>query len=29
MSEPVSWHRLFSLSLIDFFRGTPVTVEPE
>src|SRR5262245_40373404 len=23
------WHRLFGLSLVDFFRGTPVTVELE
>src|SRR5688572_12734211 len=29
MSEPVSWHRLFGLSLIDFFRGTPVEVKLE
>jgi hypothetical protein len=29
MSEPVSWHRLFGLSLIDFFRGTPIEVKLE
>jgi len=29
MSEPTSWHRLFGLSLVDFFRGTPVSVELE
>ncbi len=29
MSEPKAWHRLFGLSLVDFFRGTPVTVEME
>jgi hypothetical protein len=29
MSEPRSWHRLFGLSLVDFFRGTPVSVELE
>src|SRR5947209_20601518 len=29
MSEPTAWHRLFGLSLVDFFRGTPVTVELE
>lgn len=29
MSEARPWHRLFGLSLIDFFRGTPVTVELE
>ncbi len=23
------WHRLFGLSLVDFFRGMPVTVELE
>src|SRR5437660_311439 len=27
--EQRPWHRLFSLSWIDFFRGQPVTVEPE
>jgi hypothetical protein len=29
MSEPISWHRLFGLSLVDFFRGMPVHVELE
>jgi hypothetical protein len=29
MSEPTSWHRLFGLSLVDLFRGTPVSVELE
>ncbi len=29
MSEPRPWHRLFGLSLVDFFRGLPVTVEME
>jgi hypothetical protein len=29
MSEPQPWHRLFGLSLVDFFRGLPVTVELE
>ena len=29
MSEPTAWHRLFGLSLVDFFRGMPVTVELE
>src|SRR5436853_4394630 len=29
MSEPRPWHRLFGLSLVDFFRGTPVSVELE
>src|SRR5437868_1818787 len=29
MSEPTSWHRLFGLSLVDFFRGMPVSVELE
>jgi hypothetical protein len=29
MSEPIPWHRLFGLSLVDFFRGTPVSVELE
>jgi hypothetical protein len=29
MSEPKSWHRLFGLSLVDFFRGMPVSVELE
>jgi hypothetical protein len=29
MSEPKPWHRLFGLSLVDFFRGTPVSVELE
>src|SRR5437764_8982656 len=29
MSEPTPWHRLFGLSLIDFFRGLPVSVELE
>jgi hypothetical protein len=29
MSEPRPWHRLFGLSLVDFFRGTPVQVELE
>jgi hypothetical protein len=29
MSEARAWHRLFGLSLVDLFRGTPVTVELE
>lgn len=29
MSEPIPWHRLFGLSLVDFFRGLPVRVELE
>src|SRR5436309_1542357 len=29
MSELRPWHRLFGLSLVDFFRGMPVTVELE
>ena len=29
MDEQQPWHQLFALSWIDFFRGTPVTVEPE
>src|SRR5881398_3049592 len=29
MSEARAWHRLFGLSLVDFFRGMPVTVELE
>src|SRR5438876_4090786 len=29
MSEATAWHRLFGLSLIDFFRGMPVVVELE
>src|SRR5262245_32859536 len=29
MSEQQPWHRFFALSWIDFFRGLPVTVEPE
>jgi hypothetical protein len=29
MDEQQPWHRLFALSWVDFFRGTPVTVEPE
>jgi hypothetical protein len=29
MDEQRPWHRLFALSWMDFFRGTPVTVEPE
>ncbi len=29
MSEPRPWHRLFGVSLVDFFRGTPVVVELE
>ena len=29
MSEPTPWHRLFGLSLVDLFRGTPVSVELE
>src|SRR5258708_37850203 len=29
MSEPIPWHRLFGLSLVDFFRGLPVHVEME
>jgi hypothetical protein len=29
MSEPRPWHRLFGLSLVDFFRGMPVSVELE
>jgi hypothetical protein len=27
MSEPTPWHRLFGLSLVDFFSGLPVIVE--
>jgi hypothetical protein len=29
MDEQRPWHRLFGLSWIDFFRGLPVTVDPE
>jgi hypothetical protein len=29
MDEQRLWHRLFALSWVDFFRGVPVTVEPE
>jgi hypothetical protein len=29
MSDARPWHRLFGLSLVDFFRGMPVTVELE
>jgi hypothetical protein len=29
MIEPRPWHRLFGLSLVDFFRDTPVSVELE
>jgi hypothetical protein len=29
LSEPTPWHRLFGLSLVDFFRDLPVTVELE
>src|SRR6516164_1359939 len=29
MSERTSWHQLFGLSLVDFFRGMPVEVELE
>src|SRR5947208_16296638 len=29
MSDQRPWHRLFGLSLMDFFRGLPVTVEME
>jgi hypothetical protein len=29
MDEQRPWHRLFALSWVDFFRGLPVTVEPE
>jgi hypothetical protein len=29
MSEPISWHRLFGLSLVDFFRGMPIAVKLE
>ncbi len=29
MDEQRPWHRLFALSWIDFFRGQPVTVDPE
>jgi hypothetical protein len=29
MEESRPWHHLFGLSWTDFFRGTPVTVEPE
>jgi hypothetical protein len=25
MSELIPWYRLFGLSLVDFFRGMPVT----
>src|SRR5437868_4607747 len=29
MSESRDWHRLFGLSLVDFFRGMPVAVDME
>jgi hypothetical protein len=29
MDKPTSWHQLFGLSLVDFFRGMPVSVELE
>src|SRR5947207_11815598 len=29
MSAAIPWHRLFGLSLVDFFRGMPVSVEYE
>jgi hypothetical protein len=29
MSEPKPWHRLFGTSLVDLFRGLPITVEME
>ena len=29
MGEPRPWHRLFGLSLVDFFRGLPVRIELE
>jgi hypothetical protein len=29
MSEPRPWHRLFGLSLLDFFRGLSIRVEWE
>ena len=29
MIEPIPWHRLFGLSLVDFFRDMPVSVELE
>src|SRR5436309_15802066 len=29
MNEQQPWHRLFALSWVDFFRGLPVSVEPE
>jgi hypothetical protein len=29
MDAQKPWHRLFALSWVDFFRGLPVTVEPE
>jgi hypothetical protein len=29
MNDPIPWHRLFGLSLVDFFRGLPVSVELE
>ncbi|MGL4554278.1 MAG: hypothetical protein ACRC33_24200 [Gemmataceae bacterium] len=29
MDEQRPWHRLFGLTWADFFRGTPVAVEPE
>jgi hypothetical protein len=29
MSEPRPWHRLFGLSLVDFFRDMPISVEME
>ena len=29
MNEQQPWHRLFGLSWTDFFRGLPVTVDPE
>jgi hypothetical protein len=29
MSEPIPWHRLFGLTLVDYFRDMPVSVELE
>src|SRR5579884_1153522 len=29
MDEQLPWHRYFAPSWVDFFRGLPVTVEPE
>ena len=29
MNELIPWHRLFGLSLVDFFRDMPISVELE